>query len=172
MVSLCAVFRLGKSVDNFRGALQTVHLSNPILRLLITLVKLNRGIYLFFDHLIWVGRMRLATIDLGYWGRVSNRFWVLTIFLGLLRDLYELVITLQAEMKRMSSSTSQALGNVVRNNPALVLDVVKNGADFWIPVSRLDIVYLPSGIVGLLGVVSSIAGLISVWNEHLKLKFS
>ena len=175
------VFRLGKSVDNFRGALQTIHLNNPLLRLLITLTKLNRGLYLLFDHLIWAGRMRLATIDLRYWNRLANRFWLLAIILALLRDLYELVVAIQMERKRLKQYSSssgtppsgkQVVVNVMRNNPGLVVDIVKNGSDFCIPASRLDLIYLPSGVVGLLGVISSVAGLLGDWNEQLKLRFS
>lgn len=178
------VFRLGKCVDSFRGAMQTIHLTNPLLRLLITLVKLNRGLYLLFDHLIWAGRMRLVTINMDFWNRLSMRFWLLTIVLSLLRDLYEVALAIRTERNRLnqyssspgssksSLSLKQLATNVVNNNPALVVDVVKNGADVLIPTARLDMIGLPSGIVGLVGVISSIAGLISIWDEHLKLKFS
>lgn len=176
-LSYDVVFRLGKSVDTFRGALRTIHLANPILRLLITLTKLNRGIYLLFDHIIWASRMKLAVIDIDYWHRLANRFWLVAIVLGLLRDVYELLVAIQAERNRLkqyggSGGSSSAVVNVVRNNPPLMIDIVKNGADALIPASRLDLVYIPSGIIGLLGVVSSLAGLVATWDDRLRLKFS
>ena len=72
--------------------MQTIHLANPLLRLITTLVKLNRGLYLLLDHLIWAGRMQLVRIDMEFWNKLSMRFWLLTIVLGLLRDLYEVVL--------------------------------------------------------------------------------
>ena len=173
-----AVFRLGKSVDSLRSALQTIHLVDPVLRLLVTLARINRGIYLLFDHVIWAGRMRLATLHMDYWNKHANRFWLLAIALGLLRDLYEFLLAVRIERKRLKQHSSseprggRVLANVLHNNPALMVDVLKNGADLLIPVSRLDVLYLPSGVVGLLGVLSSLAGLAATYNEHYKLKFS
>lgn len=182
---LCAaVFRLGRSVDSFRAALQTIHLANPLLRLITTLVKLNRGLFLLLDHLIWAGRMQLVRIDMEFWNKLSMRFWLLTIVLCLLRDLYEVALAVRIERSRLkqyssspgssknSPSVKKLAVSVVRNNPALVVDIVKNGTDVLIPAARLELVGVPSGVVGLLGVVSSIAGLMTVWDDHLRLKFS
>ena len=178
------MFRLGKSVDNFRAALQTIHLRNPLLRLLVTLTKLNRGLYLMIDHLVWAYRMRLIRVNIDTWNKHANRFWLLAIFLGLVRDIYELLRAVHVERKRLQQYSSSpdsketavsmrsVLHNVACNNPAIVVDLVKNTADFFIPVSRLDIMYVPSGIVGLVGVVSSLAGITADFNEQLKLKFS
>ena len=179
-----SVFRLGKSIDNFRAALQTIHLHNPLLRFLVTLTKLNRGLYLMIDHLIWAYRMKLLRINIDSWSKHANRFWLLAIFLGLIRDTYEFLRAVHVERKRLQQYSSgpdsketpvsmrSVLHNVVCNNPAVVLDLLKNSADIFIPISRLDILYIPSGIVGLLGVVSSLAGISADFNEQLKLKFS
>lgn len=178
------MFRLGKSVDNFRAALQTIHLRNPLLRLLVTLTKLNRGLYLTIDHLIWAHRMKLVQINIGSWNKHANRFWLLAIFLGLVRDVYEFLRAVHVERKRLTQyssgsdsketpvSTWMVVQNVACNNPSVMVDLVKNTADVFIPVSRLDILYVPSGIVGLLGVVSSLAGIATDFNDQLKLKFS
>ena len=126
--------------------------------------------------------MNLINIDSPYWNKFANRFWLLAIFLGLLRDLYEILSAIQVEANRRKqysatpttsqSSTRQLLTSVVSSNPAVMLDLVKNSSDLFIPLARLDMFYVPSGIVGLLGVVSSVAGLIATYNEQLKLKFS
>ena len=155
-----------------------MHLADHLLRFLVTLAKINRGVYLLIDHLVWADRMKLVTIDSVKWSRWSNRFWIFALFLGLVRDVYELLKALRMERERLKQYQSyepvskKALGNVVRNNPALIVDIVKNSADFLIPLTRLELVYLPSGIVGLLGVVSSLSGLVAVYDEQLKLKFS
>jgi len=172
------VFRLGTSFSQFWTTLQTIQLSDPLLRVLITLTKINRGIYLLIDHLMWAHRMKLLTIRDKYWAHFANQFWFLAIILGLMRDMYELLRALRSERGRLKQYqnyqpvTRQAIGNTLQNNPAVCLDVVKNCGDLLIPLSRLDHIYLPGGIVGLLGVVSSLAGLIATYNKQLKLKFS
>lgn len=160
--------------------MQTIHLANPVLKVLITLGKLSRGFYLLFDHLIWAQKMRLVNVDIDYWGKYAYRFWIFAILLGLLRDLYEIVVALQTERDRLKQYSmsgkpppaGQVVTSMVRNNPALMVDFVKNGTDMLLPTSRLDIIYIPSGIVGLVGVVSSIAALMALYDDRLKLKFS
>ena len=122
--------------------------------------------------------MNLISIQNKYWSRFSNQFWLLAIFCGLVRDVYELLKALKVERERLRQYqnyqpvTMQALRSVVQNNAAVCLDVVKNCGDVIIPFSRLDLVYVPGGIVGLLGVLSSLVGLVATYNEKLKLKFS
>lgn len=168
------------SIDSLRSALQTIHLASPVLRVLVTLARICRGLYLLIDHLLWASRMKLVTINDQYWSRLSNRFWLAAIFLSLMRDIYELLVALRHQRNRLnqygSSSTPTSpravVGGVLRTHPALVVDTVKNVTDFWIPASRLDLVYLPSGIVGLAGVVSSLAGLLGSHDQRWRLKFS
>lgn len=122
--------------------------------------------------------MKLLHINDQYWSRLSNRFWLLAISLGLIRDIFELLKALREERERLSQYQSyepvnkKAMCSVLQNNPAVCIDVVKNLGDFFIPVARLDLMYLPGGVIGLLGVISSLAGLIATYNEQLKLKFS
>lgn len=122
--------------------------------------------------------MNLVAVNIQWWSKLSNRFWFLAIFLGLVRDIYELLKALRVEKERLGqyqsyeSVSKKAVSSVLCNNPAICIDIVKNCGDLLIPLSRLDFVSLPGGLVGLLGVISSLAGLIATYNEHLKLKFS
>ena len=179
------VFRIGKSIENFRSALQTIHLTNPMLRLLVTMVRICRGFYLLLDHVLWAARMRLVSIDNRFWSRLSNWCWMAAIIFSLLRDVYDLLVALRVERNRLqhcvppssssspsSHTTGQLLAGIARGNPNLIVDMVKNAADALIPAYRLDLVTLPGGLVGLLGVVSALAGLLPYCDPQLKLKFS
>ena len=128
----CAVFRLGTSFTQFRAALDTIHLQNPLLRFLVTLNKLNRGFYLLIDHLIWAHRMRIVTVDSKYWSRLSNQCWLLAIILGLLRDLYELLKAWKSEKERMGmyQSYGESVPSAAENNPAVCVDVIKNAGTY------------------------------------------
>lgn len=123
--------------------------------------------------------MNLVTIKSRYWSRLANQCWLLALILGLVRDLYELFKAWSSAKERLGmyqtydeSVTTKAVSSVLQNNPALCVDLVKNGGDLLIPLSRLDLIPLPGGMVGLLGVISSLAGLLATYSERLKLKFS
>ncbi|XP_036047496.1 peroxisomal membrane protein 11A isoform X2 [Onychomys torridus] len=58
----------------------------------------------------------------------------------------------------------------LKRHPPLLLDTVKNFCDILIPLNQLGIYKSNLGIVGLGGLVSSVAGLITVVYPQLKLK--
>ena len=176
-----AVFRLGKSMDLLRASLHTLHLVNPIHRLLITLSKINRGLYLLFDHIVWAAKLKLITADAARWNKTASRFWTIAVVFGLLRDIYDLLIVFKAELAQSATtqgrrnrgrSLSSAVSRTLVNHPALALDLLKNSTDIFIPLSNLQVVNMSSGAVGLMGVVSSLCGLIALWNDSLKLQHS
>lgn len=168
------------SIESLRSALRTIHLASPVLRVLITLARICRGLYLLIDHFLWASRMKLISINDRFWSRLSNRFWLASIFLCLLRDLYEVLVAVRHQRNRLSQygsattpvSPRSIVTQVVQTNPALLVDAVKNITDIWIPTSRLDLIYLPSGVVGLAGVISSLAGILGSHDQQWRLKFS
>jgi len=58
----------------------------------------------------------------------------------------------------------------VMQRPDVVLDTVKNSADFLLPLNVMGVVQVSAGVTGLLGLISSIAGAVPVWYPELKLK--
>lgn len=177
---LFVVFRLGKSIDHLKRASRTIHLADPVLRLAITLAQINRSFYLLFDHVIWAGRVGLIKVDTDYWKRLSSKFWFVTLILSLARDAYELLLAYRLEKRRQKEtsysreepSSRITILTVLQHNPSIILDAVKNGADFFIPPYHIGLIELPSGIIGLLGAISSLVGLYTIWNEKVKLKYA
>lgn len=174
------MFRIGKSLDHLKKASRTIHLTDPVLRLAITLAQINRGFYLLFDHIIWAGRVGLVKVDLEYWKRFSSKFWFVALILGLARDAYELLLAYQLEKRRQRETSHSSeeppshitILTVLQHNPSVVLDAIKNGADFFIPPYHIGLINLPSGIIGLLGTISSLVALYTIWNEKAKLKYA
>ena len=158
----------------------TIHLKDPAQRVLITLSKLCRFLFLTLDHLVWAGRLKLFGINSARWSKHSTRFWFLAIVFGLARDLYDIFQAIRVELSRLKHDTTgagrslrTAVQRAVYNNPALVLDTVKNCTDIVLPISALDFGKgVSSGWVGLMGVVSTTCSLVSIWNETLKLRYS
>ena len=56
-----------------------------------------------------------------------------------------------------------------RNHP-LLLDTLKNCFDILLPLNSLKFVNLSPGMQGLCGLISSLIGLITIWDTKLKLK--
>ena len=174
------VFRIGKSFVLLRVALQTVHLNDSVHCVLITSAKLSRALFLLIDHLIWAERVKLVDLDSQKWIRRMAKFWFLAIVLGIMRDIYDLLRAVKVEYGRLkhdnvgtSKTLSTALSRAITNNPPLVLDIVKNSTDVFLPLSKLNAGRgLSQGWVGLMGVVSSICNLMALWNETLKLRYS
>lgn len=59
-VSLCAVLRLGSSLEALQAAQRAVHLSDGVLRLCLTVGHLNRALYLACDNLLWAAKTGVA----------------------------------------------------------------------------------------------------------------
>lgn len=129
---------------------------------------------------MWVGRVRIITLDTKKWTIRSARFWFLAVVFGIIRDLYDFLIAIRREQHRLTHDNTgadrtvrNAMSRAACNNPALMLDLVKNATDVFLPLSHLNAGKgISPGFVGIMGVVSSLCALISIWNEGLKLRYS
>lgn len=181
------LLRLGKSIEVLYGALRTLHLPDAVLRIVLTLSRIYQSFFLAVDHIIWVGRVGLVDIDKLKWSQYSNRFWLGSIMLNLLRDMYELLQiynfkTVCYNNKACIYNTIPVIKTVYRNIPTtrpmidfaehhrdVFWDCVKNVCDIWIPLTNLGYVKFSPGTVGALGTVSSAAGLYAVLDPLAKL---
>ncbi|CAB1320891.1 unnamed protein product [Coregonus sp. 'balchen'] len=62
------------------------------------------------------------------------------------------------------------LVTVLRNNPPLLLDLLKNACDVFIPLDRLGIYPTGHGFVGACGLASSVLSILTIVHPWLKLK--
>ncbi|XP_070543577.1 peroxisomal membrane protein 11B-like [Ptychodera flava] len=58
----------------------------------------------------------------------------------------------------------------LQHNYPVALDTLKNGADIFLPLSSLGYLRLSSGLQGILGMISSVVGIMTVWDGRYKLK--
>lgn len=73
-VSLCAVLRLGSSLEALQAAQRAVHLSDGVLRLCLTVGHLNRALYLACDNLLWAAKTGVAPqLDQPKWSQRAFR---------------------------------------------------------------------------------------------------
>lgn len=185
------VVRLGNSVEALEAAKRAVHLSDSVLRLCITISHLNRALYFACDNVLWAGKVGLAPkLDHNKWSQRSFRYYLFALILNLTRDFYELsrLMENQSHVAKPPSSSSsqdpdstaalparlhlrlQRLLTVLYTNPPLLMDLLKNTCDIFIPLDRLGLYSTGPGFVGACGLTSSLLSILTIIHPWLKLK--
>ncbi|KAM6395126.1 peroxisomal membrane protein 11B [Rhynochetos jubatus] len=188
------LMRLGSSAEALEAAKRAIHLSDTVLRFCVTLGHLNRAMYFACDNVLWAGKAGLVPrLDQEKWSHRAFRYYLFALVVNLSRDAYEIRILMDREAsgKRARSGENgrplradnglQRLGlrlqiqlrlliQVLRNNPPLLLDVVKNACDLFIPLDKLGLYRTNPGFVGLCGLASSVLSILTILHPWLKLK--
>lgn len=178
------LLRLGNSAEALEAAKRSIHLKDSVLRLCLTLSHLNRAMYFACDNLLWAGKTGLlSSLDQRKWSQRSFRYYLLALILSLVRDVYELRLLMECEARSKgtkaedpqttsSGATSQVqlLLSVLHHNPPLLLDLVKNSCDLFVPLDRLGLYSTGPGWVGACGLTSSVLSILTIVHPWLKLK--
>ncbi|XP_040394816.1 peroxisomal membrane protein 11B [Cygnus olor] len=190
------LLRLGGSADALEAAKRAIHLSDAVLRFCLTLSHLNRAMYLACDNVLWAGKAGLApAVDQEKWSQRSFRYYLFALIVNLSRDAYEIRALMEREaggqrakgaeagrqQRRRAEAGLQQLGlrlqlelrlllRVLRSNPPLLLDVLKNACDLFIPLDKLGLYRSSPAFVGLCGLASSVLSILTILHPWLKLK--
>lgn len=174
------MLRLGRCIDTLYSVLSLFHYPDATVRITVILSKISNALFLLADHILWLGRSDLYTVNTEKWSKISNKYWLYSITMNLVRDFYEISQILKTykcnilprngfkSLNDITQTAAKSLMVMQRHQP-VVLDTIKNGCDFFIPLTALGHVKLSPGTVGWLGVVSSIAGLIVLIEPLTKL---
>ncbi|RZF48360.1 hypothetical protein LSTR_LSTR007527 [Laodelphax striatellus] len=168
------LLRLGRCFDTLHSALKSLHYKETLVRLTCTFSKIAHAFYLLCDHVVWAGRTGVADIDTDRWSYNANRYWLLSIYCNLIRDAYEIFKLIQLHNQNCSSSKRSVMRkthvtNLIISNKEVAIDTLKNACDVLIPLTALGFVKLSPGATGLLGVISSIAGIVTIVDPFSKL---
>lgn len=174
------VLRFGRFWESLYAALPNFREENSTLRYTIILSKIANSLFLLADHILWLGRADLCTISTEKWSRISNKYWLYSITMNVVRDFYELfnIIKNHKDLILPKSGINSLndivavmtrTGMILKNNQEILIDTIKNGCDFFIPLTSLGHIKLSPGTVGMLGTISSIAGLLVVLDPKKKL---
>lgn len=186
-------FRLGNVLHAIQATEQSIQATDLVPRLCLTLANLNRVVYYICDTVLWAKSVGLTSgINREKWQMWAARHYYYFLLLSLVRDLYEILLQMgqvardRAERERSSQDPPKysvaneesewlqsfllLLFQSLKRHPPLLLDTVKNLCDILIPLNQLGIYKSNLGVVGLGGLVSSLAGLITVVYPQLKLK--
>ncbi|NXD18502.1 PX11B protein, partial [Nothocercus nigrocapillus] len=155
---------------------------------------LNRAMYLACDNVLWAGKAGLVpTLDQEKWSQRSFRYYLFALIVNLSRDAYEIRLLMEREAGGRRAQGGEAgcpacaarslqqlglrlqlqlrlLARVLRSNPPLLLDVLKNSCDLFIPLDKLGLYRSGAGFVGFCGLTSSILSILTILHPWLKLK--
>ncbi|XP_063981240.1 peroxisomal membrane protein 11B [Diachasmimorpha longicaudata] len=170
------LLRFGRSLDSLYSALSTIKDPDIVIRFTVTFSKIANGLFLLADHLIWIGRAGLFRINLEKWTKVANKYWLFTIVMNLVRDLYEIIQIIEQTSLGRNSKINLSTENLMcktstyfKCHKGIILDSIKNGCDFFIPMTALGYTKLSPGTIGLLGLISSAVGLYCLTDPLTKL---
>ncbi|KAG8832447.1 Peroxisomal membrane protein PMP27 [Serendipita sp. 399] len=167
--------RLGKPLEHLQAALkasQSIALPQQSAERYTAVARhLCYAGYLAFDSIVWANTIKFVNLvptKAEKVLKISLRFWLVGIMVGQAGRLAN-------EAKRLKTPGEKSVGDRVENDTRLkalereraavryqlLLDVL----DMWIPATGLGIVNFNDGIIGLLGVVTSIMAFKSQWNS-------
>lgn len=172
------LLRFGRCLDSLYSALKMIKYPDVVIRVTITLAKIANALFLLADHIIWIGRVGLLRVNIEKWSKTANKYWLMSIIMNLIRDVYEIISILEFEGKSILMKKSNLSSNIwtqykllfhLRNHKDIVMDTIKNGCDLFIPLTALGFTNFTPGTVGIFGVISSIVGLYTLINPLYKL---
>ncbi|KAJ8335158.1 hypothetical protein SKAU_G00407970 [Synaphobranchus kaupii] len=172
------LMRLGNSAEALEAAKRAIHLSDCVLRLCITVSHLNRAMYFACDNVLWAGQDG-PPAQTGPDQVEPEVLQVLSLRPhpksdpGRLRDQATNGAGVSERRRQrgvVKPRELHLLVTVLRCNPPLLLDLVKNGCDLFIPLERLGLYQTGPGFVGACGLASSVLSLLTILYPWLKLK--
>ncbi|XP_020382105.2 peroxisomal membrane protein 11A [Rhincodon typus] len=191
------LFRLGNTADAVQAARRNVQLSDPILRFCLTVIPLSRAVYFICDNILWMGTVGLSGINKDKWNKRCNHYYLFSLIISLSRDVYEvsqlLKETAMAQKVQQCKSINHLKANhlqrdfvwtlrvraedffillyqSLKNNPPVLLDIIKNICDLSLPLDKLGIFKTNPGVVGLCGLISSVLSILTLTHPTLKLR--
>ncbi|XP_063268557.1 peroxisomal membrane protein 11A [Prinia subflava] len=186
------MFRLGNTVHALVAARRSAELPDVVPRLCLTASHLSRALYFACDAVLWLRSVGLRpNIDKPKWHSWATKCYYCSLLMNLARDWYE--ISWRLEQAALEEQTKNSLWQergkelncvksdglhsflcqlfqILKRNPPLLLDLVKNLSDLPGPLDTLGIYKTSPGVIGFCGLLSSLVGILTLASPHLKLK--
>ncbi|XP_059615974.1 peroxisomal membrane protein 11B [Phlebotomus argentipes] len=172
--------RLGKCIDTFYASLTSLHYADAVVRMTVTLSKLASSMFLFCDHMIWFARTGFVKgVNVEKWNKLANKYWLFSVVMNLVRDFYEIQRLLATQTPKKATVDQGCLQEVISlplqtvkcicGHKPVLWDTVKNACDLFLPLNGLGFTKLSPRTIGVLGFISSLAGLIPLVEPSAKL---
>ncbi|KAJ8035799.1 hypothetical protein HOLleu_19582 [Holothuria leucospilota] len=156
---------MARTLDFLQKVLDALNKKDETEMLLEVLGYLMKSAWLFTDHIIWFGKIKVITIDTKQWGKNSAWCWLAANSTLAVRDMYKLQQLLHhyQELKRAGDPIpgTHLQEEIRKTKLQLVIDL----CDITIPLSSLG--YTSKGLGAAGGVVSSVVGGYLVWQKNV-----
>ncbi|XP_017891446.1 peroxisomal membrane protein 11B [Ceratina calcarata] len=167
------LLRLGRCLDSLYSALKVMKYPDVVIKITLAISKIAHALFLLADHIIWIGRVGLYRVNIEKWSKVANKYWLMSVIMNLIRDIYEITKILEHHNKTQKLfprilKQYELLYNL-RDHKDIVLDTIRNGCDLFIPLTALGYTNFAPGTIGIFGMVSSILGLYTLIHPLYKL---
>lgn len=168
--------------------MKSIHYPDLTLRVTLTISKIASALYLLADHIIWLSRSGLVrNIDIKKWNELSNKYWLVSIVMNLVRDIYEIIQLIDSNPNfklpkpptrlpvytltpfRSLLSLMFHLYSGYLYHKCVAVDTFKNICDLFIPLNSLGYTKLSPRTIGILGAISSLAALLTIIEPSTKL---
>lgn len=170
------MLRFGRFIESLYSALPLLDDKKPSVRYILVFSRIANSLFLLADHILWLGRADICSVNTEKWSQISNKYWLFSITMNLVKDFYE-ISQLDLKCQQLPANdlsnvkntmiTLVKVARLVQSNEVFV-DTLKNGCDFFIPLTALGYVDLSPGTVGILGTISSLLALWVLVNPNRK----
>lgn len=159
--------RLGRFIDFTKSLMKSFQIPNKRISTIVGLIATCQGLFMFIDNLLLLNRFKVIHLTQpDRLQRYLHRVWLLWLSLALTRDYYEIQAKLAVGQhgQQKQDRTLARRANIFWTEKPLVIDTVKNLCDIYLPLSNLNIVTPSPALQGIAGTISSIMGLLQIWD--------
>ncbi|KAJ3190105.1 Peroxisomal membrane protein PMP27 [Gaertneriomyces sp. JEL0708] len=170
--------RIGRQVEFIRNVQKANLVKDDVTRATQIIKNTFMALWLVHDTLQWANTAGVARFEnIKDISKRGLKCWLIALIASLLGDVHKLRLNtqrleqetkLQRALKAKGDSDSSAVQTINALNAErskIVWATVQDGLDMLLPASGLEYVKLESGIVGLVGAVTSVMGGVTQWNS-------
>ena len=166
MIFFLTVLRLGKGFEMLYAAKEGFYIKDFVIQTCVVLSRIASACFLFLDHILWLHRVKAINVDIKPISKLCNQFWVLSTIINLVRNAYDWN---RIRLNQHSKHEDLPAGYVPELLPT-ALDTVKNSFDLLIPMNGLKYWNIAGVVQGTTGAISSVIGMMTIWDDRLKLQ--
>ncbi|KAK4056596.1 Peroxisomal membrane protein PMP27 [Microbotryomycetes sp. JL221] len=171
------LMRIGKPLEHLQAGVKSLDIADPVLKYTALGRQLGYAGYLVNDMLVWAHTAKVHPFTTPTYNKISQRaarFWFTGIAFSIVSSVYRLndLNRREQQARRVRSAEKETerkaeLKAVLAQRAAVRTQLLQDSLDILIPSGTLGYHNLDDGIIGLVGVVTSIMGLRTQINKVL-----
>ncbi|KAF8740594.1 hypothetical protein AX14_007976 [Amanita brunnescens Koide BX004] len=178
------LLRLGKPIEHLQAALRAVLTTAPAGEHLTTIGRqISYFFFLSYDAIVWANAIKFITLKPETSQKISKKsfqFWFAGILFSIINGVLK-TSRMVKEAKRLKATKTWGgkdladeaaretrLNAIKMSRAATSQQLLVDWLDIWIPATGAGLVNVNEGVLGILGLVSSLIGMKAQWNAIAK----